>query len=282
MTNTSTGGLKNSFWFNFLIIILLCIGLYVLFFASLGWFTHHGSEVKVPNVTGQDVRNALPQLEKLGFEVQVDSAYDPDLKPFVVIGQQPEIGAIVKNGRTLFLTVNKGEPLKTAMPNLLGLSFRSAVMLLKSNRLVLGDTTYRPDVAKGAILEQLINGEPIRPGQIISQGSVISLVIGDGLGETMMSVPELVGLTYDEAIATTSASGLKVDAVWDGEITDSSSARIYRQQPSHISDLNSTTKIREGDVIGIWIKQNPTAEDMGENKAPAAPVNPDTSAHKNP
>ena len=179
-----SGGITKSFWFNLIVILALCLALYMLFFTSLGWFTHHGEEVKVPDVTGQGLPAAMVSLEKMGFEVQIDSAYDPEQKPFVILGQQPEVGAVVKGGRTLFLTVNKAEPLKTAMPNLIGLSFRSAALMLKSTRLMLGDTTYRPDIAKGAILEQLMNGKPIIPGQIIYQGTRISLVIGDGLGET--------------------------------------------------------------------------------------------------
>lgn len=270
------GGIRKSFLFNLVIVLGLCAGLYALFFASLGWFTRHGEELKVPDVTGKDLKVALQQLTQMGFDVQVDSAYDPSKKAFLILGQQPDVGSVVKQGRTLFLTVNKTEPLQTAMPNLIGLSYRSAILILKSNRLVLGDTSFKPDIAKGAILEQTMNGVAVRPGQIISQGSVISLVIGDGLGETQMNVPDLIGMSYDEATTTLSASGLKVDAVWEGEITDSGSAIIYNQQPHILNDFNSPNKIHEGDAIGIWIKQSPTDEEMSNNRNPAPAVNKDT------
>ncbi len=275
-----SGGIKKSFFFNLVIILVLCTVLYMLFFASLGWFTHHGEEVKVPNVTGQDLKTALVTLEKMGFEVQVDSAYDPEKKAFTILGQQPEIGAVVKGGRTLFLTVNKAEPLKTAMPNLIGLSFRSAALILKSNRLMLGDTTYRPDIAKGAILEQLIDGKPVKPGQIIYQGAHISLVIGDGLGETEMNVPDLIGRGYDEAMAVISASGLHTDIVWDPSVQtaeDSANAIIYNQSPKAMNELMSPNRMREGDAIGIWIKLNPTDEEMENNRNGASSVIKDST-----
>ncbi|PZF71106.1 PASTA domain-containing protein [Taibaiella soli] len=272
------GGLKKSFLFNLIIVLVLCAGLYALFFLSLGLLTHHGEEVKVPKIIGQDLKVALAQLTKEGFDVQIDSAYEPDQKPFVVLGQQPEVGAVVKHGRTLFLTVNKAEPLKTAMPNLIGLSYRSAVLILKSNRLVLGDTSYKPDIAKGAILEQSMNGQVIRPGQIISQGSVISLVIGDGLGETEMNVPDLIGISYDEAMATLSASGLKGEAVWQGEITDSGSAVIYDQQPHATNDMMAPNRIREGDAIGIYIKQSPTDDEIQNNRRGGSAVSNSTNS----
>jgi len=270
-----SGGIRKSFWFNLIVILALCTVLYMLFFASLGWFTHHGEEVKVPNVTGQGLKTAMAELEKMGFDVQVDSAYDPEQKPFVILGQQPEIGAVVKSGRTLFLTVNKAEPLQTSMPNLIGLSFRSAALMLKSNHLMLGDTTYRPDIAKGAILEQLMNGQPVKPGQIIYQGSRISLVIGDGLGETEMNVPDLIGRGYDEAMAVIGASGLHANVLWDPGVQtaeDTANAIIFNQSPKAINALMAPNRIREGDAIDLWIKLNPTPEEMENNRSDASPV----------
>src|SRR5690606_1276604 len=128
---------------------------YYLFFASLGYITHHSSEIKVPDVTGKPLKTAQAHLEKMGFEVDTDSSYDPDKKPFVVLRQSPEINAIVKIGRTIFLTVNKALPPLAPMPKLQDLSYRSAVMILKSSRFVLGDTIQKPNYANGAVLDQL-------------------------------------------------------------------------------------------------------------------------------
>lgn len=252
------GGLKNSLGFHFLLIILVCVLLFLLFFGSLGVITNHGDETKVPNVTGKNVTQAVKTLEGLGFEVRVDSTYEPTRKAFLVLLQMPEVGEVVKTGRTLFLTVNKAMPPETPMPNLVNLSYRSAALILQSNRLVVGDTTYRPDIAKGAILEQLFNGQPIRPGTMIPQGSRISLVIGDGLGNTEMPVPDVIGMTYAEAIAMLSSNNLMVTPVFDQGITDTASFKVYRQTPSAISDLGVPSRIREGDGIDIYIGENPT------------------------
>lgn len=283
--NAMDGGIRKSFLFNLIIILALCAALYIIFFASLGFLTHHGEEVKVPNVTGQDLKSATATLTKMGFDIQIDSAYEPEQKPFTILGQEPEVGDVVKIGRTLFLTVNKAEPLKTAMPNLIGLSYRSAALILKSNRLMLGDTTYRPDIAKGAILEQLMDGQPVKPGQIIYQGSRISLVIGDGLGETEMNVPDLIGRGYDEAMAVIGASGLHAEPIWDPGVQtaeDSASAVIYNQSPKPINALMSPNRIREGDAIGIWLKLNPTNEEMENNRSDASPVIMDSTETQHP
>jgi beta-lactam-binding protein with PASTA domain len=216
-------------------------------------------------VTGKDVRQAVKILEAQGFEVQVDSTYFPDKKALLVLKQMPDVGDIVKHGRMLFLTVNKSVPPQTPMPNLVNLSFRSATLILKSNRLILGDTSYRPDIAEGAILDQLYMGKPIRPGQMIPQGSVISLVIGGGLSN-QLEVPDVIGLTYPEAMAMLNSTGLQFTPIFDADVTDSTMAKIYKQTPNHMSDIGSPSIIRQGDFVDIYIGQNPADSVMDGNR----------------
>lgn len=258
---------NRSFLFNLAVILAIIALLYVLFFAGLGVITRHGKEINMPNVIGRDLKIAEKELEHLSFEVDVDSAYDPKQKPFVVLSQMPDVNAIVKRGRTVFLTVNKAEAPLTPMPNLLNLSFRSAEMILKSNKLSLGDTSYRPDIAKGAILEQLYKGKAIRAGEPVPQGSKIDLVIGDGLGDTEFDVPDVIGMAYNEGIAVINANGLNFTAIWEGDITDSATAVIYMQYPPSRNELTEQNRIKEGDIIDIRIKQNPTPEDYGTEAA---------------
>jgi beta-lactam-binding protein with PASTA domain len=259
-------GLTDSFWFHFLLVLGVCVVFYILFFSSLSVITRHGDDVKVPNVTGKDVRTATRLLEAQGFEVHIDSTYVPGKKALLVLDQLPDVGDVVKDGRTLFLTVNKSVPPETPMPNLVNLSFRSATLILKSNRLVLGDTTFRPDIARGAVLEQLINGQPIRAGQLIPQGSRIDLVIGDGLGNTELNVPDVIGMSWPEAVALLNGSGLLVTPVPDPGITDSTTAKVYKQTPNAISDIGVPTRIRQGDFIDIYIGQNPADSIMEQNR----------------
>lgn len=264
--------LKHSFLFNLFIVILLCAGLYFLFFASLGLLTRHGSESKVPDLIGKNVKKAYEKLEQMGFEVEVDSSYDPKKKPFVVITQMPDVNAVVKKGRTIFLTVNKALPPLTPMPKLTDLSYRSAVLILGSSKLSLGDTIHRPDYAKGTVLDMLFQGRPIAPGDMVPQGSKIDLVIGEGFGNMETNVPDVIGMNADEGIVILNGNGLTVTTIWDGIIDDSASAIIYMQTPSPYNELDIPNRIKEGDVIDIRIKQNPTNEELEYNRRPASTV----------
>lgn len=268
--------LRKSIWFHLLVVIGLCVAIYMLFFASLGWITNHGEEYIVPNTLGRDVPSVIRELEHLGFDVDVDSTFDLKKKPLTVLAQRPDTGSTVKRGRTIFLTVNKAKAPFTSMPNLTGLSYNSALMVLKSNKLLLGDTSYVPDIANGAILEQKYKGQPIRVGDMVPQGAKIDLVIGDGLSNVMIDVPDVVGEIPYAAMAILSSRGIVVDVSWDSDIRteeDSLSAVVYQQSPSAVNHLNEVNQIREGDRVGIWIgrstRKNHTNDDQngsGRNK----------------
>lgn len=248
--------LRKRFLFNLGIIIVICLVLYWLLFASLGWITHHGEAYKVPDFIGQSYVQAETELENAGFRIELDSTYNPSDKPLEVLRQQPDPGSLVKKGRTIFLTINKAAAPMIKMPNLVNLSFRSAEMLLSSNKLILGDTQKRPDLADGAVLAQLYKGQDIPAGADIAQGSSIDLVIGDGLGHTEFNVPDLTGMSYPEAVATLNASNLNYTVLFDGPIADTMSSVVYAQQPApYNEELQQPNKISEGAVVDFRVKQ---------------------------
>ncbi|MBC7553267.1 MAG: PASTA domain-containing protein [Taibaiella sp.] len=256
--------IKKSFWFNLLMVATVFTVIYVIFFLALSFLTHHGEEVVIPNLRGKYLDMAITQLHEMHFEVQIDSTFDPSAKPLTVLKQVPDTGSIVKTGRIVMITVNSITALRVPMPNLISLSYRSAEMLLKNNKMFVGDTTYVPDIARGAIKEQLYKGLPIRAGEMIPQGSRIGLVIGNGLGNTEFDVPDVTRLTIDEALAIINQYSLTPNMYvgqMDGEITDTFSAYIIDQSPKPYSSTGERNKIKMGSVIDLSIKQHPEPGD---------------------
>jgi beta-lactam-binding protein with PASTA domain len=248
---------SKTFLFHLGVVLALCCILYGSFFASLHWFTRHGQEVQIPNVLGKDVGGAIQQLESLNFDVVVDSTYEPALKPYTVIKQLPDTGSIVKKARTVFLTINMKTPPRVPMPSLIGLSYRSAEMLLRNNKLLIGDTTYQPDIAAGAILEQLYKGRPIRAGEMIQQGSKVSLIIGNGLGNTEFDVPEVTGRSVEEALIILNQYNLQPVFRPKNEetaIADTMAAQIIDQSPRATDGTGVPNRIKMGDIIELYIE----------------------------
>ena len=250
-------------WVNIIAGIVLALGLFFLFLLSLDWITGHGKSATVPSVNGKSYEEAKKILRKAGFDVEIqDSIYADTLKPMMVMKQIPEADEVVKTNRTVYLIVSRAVPPLIEMPNLKGYSLRNAMMILKNMDLRLGDTTFRPDFAKNAVLEQLYNGVEIKPGTQIRKGSTISFVLGDGVGNREFAVPVIVGMTYADAKAMLEGAGLGIGAiVADESVTDTMSAYIYWQNPPRFDDEKRLLHIRSGQLMDVKLQADKPVRD---------------------
>lgn len=249
-------------WVNILVGIVLAMAIFFLFLSSLKCLTGHGRAATVPSVAGKNYEEAKKMLKKAGFDVEIqDSLYVDTMKPMTVIKQIPDADEIVKRNRTVYLIISRAVPPIVEMPNLVGYSFRNAEMVLKNMDLKIGDTTFKPDFAKNAVLEQLYHGAPISPGTKLRKGSVISLVLGDGVGNREFTVPVITGMQFCDVKEKLEASGIVIGAiVLDADVTDTCSAWIYRQNPERFDDEKKINHIRTGQTIDVWLQLDKPAK----------------------
>lgn len=265
-------------WVNILVGIVLALALFFIFLLSLDWITGHGKSATVPSVAGKNYEEAIAILKKAGFDAEVqDSIYVDTTKPMTVIKQFPDADEIVKSNRTVLLIVSRAIPPEMEMPNLLGYSFRNAEMILKNMDLKIGDTTFKPDFAKNAVLQQLYKGAPIVPGTKIRKGSVISLVLGDGVGEKDYAVPVITGMQFGEARALLEEYGILIGAiVADANVTDTASSYIYRQNPERFDEEKRIQHIRSGQTMDVWLQTNkPEKDSLDKNGGGRVPAKKD-------
>lgn len=249
-------------WVNILVGIVLAMAIFFLFLSSLKCLTGHGRAATVPSVAGKNYEEAKKMLKKAGFDVEIqDSLYVDTMKPMTVIKQIPDADEIVKRNRTVYLIISRAVPPIVEMPNLVGYSFRNAEMVLKNMDLKIGDTTFKPDFAKNAVLEQLYHGAPISPGTKLRKGSVISLVLGDGVGSREFTVPVITRMQFCDVKEKLEASGIVIGAiVLDADVTDTCSAWIYRQNPERFDDEKKINHIRTGQTIDVWLQRDKPAQ----------------------
>ena len=257
--------LRRSLILNLLIALLLVVGLGYAFFNSLNYITNHDKEIEVPKLTGKSLTEVIGELRSKNFKVEIDSTYKSYIDPLQVLRQEPAQGSMVKIGRTIFLLVNRAQAPKVEMPNLISKSFRNALLILKGYRFVIGDTIYRPDIAAGAVLEQRINGKIVAEGTLVPYGSRIDLVVGEGLADYEVDVPNLIGKSWRDAKDVLAAAGLFELLVYDGEIDDTMNAIVYKQYPEALNDLDFPNAIRGGDMIDLHIMQSPTPQILRKN-----------------
>lgn len=242
-------------WVNLLAGIIIAVIIFFIFVFSLNWFTHHDQSKTVPQVMGKSFEEAEETLKKAGFEVEIqDSIYIDTTKPLQVLKQIPEADEVVKVNRTVYLTINRAVPPFIEMPNIVGYSYRSAEMALRSSNLRPGDTTFKPDFAKNAVLEQLYKGSVIKPGTKIQMGSTIDMVLGDGVGNRQFVVPSLIGMTYCEAKSLLEANGISFGVVIADGVQDTCNAYVHKQSPERFDDERKFRYIRSGQLMDVWLK----------------------------
>ncbi len=261
-------------WVNIVAGLSIVLILILLFFGSLDWLTNYGKSEKVPSVLGVQVAAAQKMLEDKGFDVVIqDSVFVDTAAKESVIRQTPDADEVVKQGRTIYLTINRVVPPQIEIPNLAGFSIKSAEMYLQSLGLKLGAVSYKPDIAKNAVLEMLMNGTTVQPGTRVPLGSMIGFVLGSGVGDSEIDVPYIVGKTLNDARAYLSTLNINIGSVLViGSVNDSGSAYIVKQIPelsSSVLDTNGKkqpNKIRSGQLMDVYISETaPTTVDTSLN-----------------
>jgi beta-lactam-binding protein with PASTA domain len=240
-----------SFRNNLFAAIGTVVGILLIAFFSLRFYTKHGEGLSVPEVKGLPLAQAVAKLEELGLRYEIDSVYVMDKPPGIVTDQDPDANTFVKGNRTIYLTINTAQAPNVKFPDIEAKSLREAQAILESYRLKLGDTTYKPDVAKDVVLEAYFGGQLIRNGEVLPTGSRINLVLGDGRGSEEVELPNLVGLTIDEAKFSLKGAMLTIGQIsYDGQITDTANAIIITQFPLVVDSL---TKVKIGTPINITL-----------------------------
>ena len=264
---------KRPLWANVVFAIVLVFLILLIFLLSLNWITHHGKLLTIPQVTGKSIDEAKKQLEGQGFDVVIqDSLYIDTMAPLKVIKQIPDAEEVVKINRTVYLTINRAVPPQVDMPNLVGLSYRSAAIVLKQYGLKIGDTSFRPSFAKNSVLSQLYNGQEIKPGTKITMSGTVSLVLGAGISDESMPVPDLVGMTLADAKVLMEGLGLDFGPIVPNkDVTDTTNAFVYWQSPGHLDDDHKTPRIHRGQLIDVRLQKDKPVKDSTAPAPPDAP-----------
>ena len=95
------------FWVNILVMIVAVV---LIVFGVMKWldvYTRHGEAVVVPDVKGMTVDEASKMFRNHGLVCVVsDSNYVKNMAAGIVLDVNPGIGQKVKEGRTIYLTIN--------------------------------------------------------------------------------------------------------------------------------------------------------------------------------
>jgi beta-lactam-binding protein with PASTA domain len=238
---------------NLLVLIIIVVLIITGVSLVLKNTTRHGESLTVPDITGLKMEDAERVLaeKKLKFII-TDSMFFEDKPKNSVLDQNPSPQSKVKEGRIVYIVLNSNKAPLVNMPNLIDVSLRQAQVMLQSVGLKTGRLIYKPDIAQNVVLEQLYGNQSLAAGTKVPKGSTIDLVLGDGLGAVDVSLPDLTGMTLEEAGNLLSSSSLTIGSVvYQGPIKDSASAKVFKQTPTFADRV----MVGAGQSIDLFLKQ---------------------------
>lgn len=223
-------------------------------FWTLDIYTNHNENYTVPDFRGMPLSEVREIIEHRNFRYEIiDSVYSDEVPKGTIVEQNPPPKFKVKENRKIFLTLNAFSDEKIAMPNLTDISLVQAKADMETFGLKIGKIKYRPYEAKNWVLKQLHNGEEIEPGTTIKKGAVIDFVLGEGLSDEEINVPNLIGLTKDIAVQKATDSYLNIGAtIYDNSVKtreDSANAVIWKQSPRPVKN----SEIDVGASVDVWL-----------------------------
>ncbi len=205
-----------------------------------------GSSV-VPDVTGLPSSEALVVLAQSGLR-WVETVESSDSVPAgQVVRTEPGAGDRAEAGLVVVLVVSDGPGL-LVVPDVTGLSSDEAQAALAEVGLSVIEST---EVSDSVPAGQVVRTEP-GAGETAEAGLVVVLVVSDGPG--LLVVPDVTGLSSDEAQAALAEVGLSV--IESTEVSDSVPAgQVVRTEPGAGESAQSATPVL------VVISAGPGAED---------------------
>jgi serine/threonine-protein kinase len=132
--------------------------------------------ILMPNLKGLFVRQARIILEENNLRSgKISSTYSNTIKKDEIIAQIPSPGTMITRGEYVNLLVSMGiKPRAYKMPDLIGLSLNSAITMIESIDLVLGEITTH--FYENKPLNTIV-GQELLSGYRVTQGNAVNLVI---------------------------------------------------------------------------------------------------------
>ena len=255
--------LSRAFWLTVLGIVLVAI---VLFFAvnmGLSWYTNHGQRLEVSDYTGMSIQSATRQIEEADFRVElIDSVFLVDEPPGIVLKQDPQPGAFVKENRRIYLTVTKLIPDEVTLPALTGTydfdRYRRKLNMLDLEGRVVErqfSSQYQPNTILKVFYEgKEISETRLKEGFRVPKGSTLEFLVTSRDGG-MANVPDLQCLTVDQARLIFANRRLRVGRIRaDAGVRDPELAFIYQQDPP------AGTQLPFEEEVHLYVAAQPGAD----------------------
>ncbi|MFF8417040.1 Stk1 family PASTA domain-containing Ser/Thr kinase [Streptomyces sp. NPDC015680] len=214
------------------------------------WYINSGQFTQVPLLLGQTEKDAQQRLSKAGLEVKgVERAYSDTVDRGKVISSDPESGDRIRGNDAVKLVVSRG-PEIVKVPDVQDLSLADARRELKKAGLVPGMVTK--EFSEGTARGDVIRTDPAA-GTERHPDSAVALHVSKG---APVDVPDVTGLSVQDATAALAEEGLKAKVLPGRVNSPEDAGDIARQSPGEGAEA------AEGDTIELTVSDGPRLIDV--------------------
>jgi serine/threonine-protein kinase len=189
-----------------MIVIFSLVAEYI----AMPTYTRQNQNRIMIDIKNRNLDNAIKILKSENYKYEIsDTLYTNKFKLGTIVDQYPKPNTRVKSGRTVRLKIAQPEK-SVAIPNLIGQSRRSAELELNQMGLLIDTvyTEYNPEYPNGTIAWQYP-----KAGDRRKKGMGIQITVSKGMPPNFFQVPNLIGLSINQAKDLIFKSRLKVGKI---------------------------------------------------------------------
>jgi beta-lactam-binding protein with PASTA domain len=188
--------------------------------------------IDVPDVVGLPRSEAESLLREAGFEVRPFEVPSGEPKG-TVVAQNPPGGSRAAEGDSVRINLSTGRagtapaPVQVTVPDMVGLPLRQASRQLREEGFVVRVFYVPSGEREGTIVAQRPSG-----GATARRGASVRLNVSEGpRPEERVVVPDVLGLTEQEAVAELEAVGFEVEVIAEPTPDEAEQGIVLRQEP---------------------------------------------------
>ena len=217
--------------------------------ASATWYltAGPGRRVAVPDIVGMSEDQAQLALEKQGLDWGTpERVYSDTVPAGSIVSCRPKAGQKVGLGQVVTAAVSRGVETKT-VPDVVGKTKDQATAAIKAAGLTPGDVTeeYSASVDSGKV----ISSDP-KAGKVIKHTEKVALVVSKG--KEPATIPDVTGLSEDEAKKALEDAGLKKGKVGKGYSDSVAKGNVISSSP-----IAGASGYYKGDSVDLTVSKGP-------------------------
>ncbi|MBR6329015.1 MAG: PASTA domain-containing protein [Lachnospiraceae bacterium] len=204
------------------------------------------SYVVMPALTGMSFDDAKAKLTSMGLEVQATYVSSETVEKNQVVAQSIAEGENVLTGSVVELSVSSGKD-GVAIPDVIGKSEAEARVALEQE----GFEMVKDESASDTVPKDCVISQNPAAGESVQKGATVTVIISTGPSNDKVSIPDLRGITEENAKAALAAAELTVGTVAEVNSETIPVGCVVSQSPGAL------TEVAKGTAVDLSVSSGP-------------------------